>query len=139
MLCFDNAEELISSKNDEFKLLLGRLTDDCPQLSVIITSNKGIKKDHQLAALKTIFLEQMHHISAVNLFLDASSHDGFDVKELADLILKDKSYPIQKLMPTCQSVPNPLTQEFQSKLCQTLMVGQRYIEALSYHDLFTTM
>ena len=42
LLCFDNAEDLITHKLEEFKMLLARLTDDCPNLSIIITSNKGM-------------------------------------------------------------------------------------------------
>ena len=36
-------------------------------------------------------------------------------------------------------MPDPVTEEFKRKLKDTIMVGERYIEALSYHDLFTTM
>ena len=80
--------------NDEFKMLLSRLIDDCPNLSIIITSNKGTKSSNQLPSLRTMFLEQMYPISAVNLFFEQIENPKIKITDIVDMILKDKNYPI---------------------------------------------
>ena len=82
------------NNNDEFKLLLGRLTDDCPLLSIIITSNKGIKADNSLPGLKTVFLECLYPISSVQLFFEQYDNKQLEYDEIVDLIVKEKTYPI---------------------------------------------
>ena len=42
LICFDNAEELIIHLQNVFHDLLKKLTDDCPKLRIIVTSNKGL-------------------------------------------------------------------------------------------------
>ena len=65
-----------------------------------------------------------------------SQKDNFVIKDIVDLIIKDKAYPISKIIPSYKEMPDPATPEFTKKLTETLMVRDRYIEALSYHDLF---
>ena len=65
-----------------------------------------------------------------------SQQDSFVIKDIVNLILKDKAYPINKIIPSYKEIPDPVTIEFRKKLTDTLLVRDRYIEALSYHDLF---
>ena len=78
----------------------------------------------------------MYAVSAVHLFFDQLENPKIKMPDIVDMILKDKNYPIYKIMPAYPRFPEPVTEAFQKKLQQTLKVKERYIEALSYHELF---
>ena len=42
LICFDNAEELISHCERDFQLFLKEITDSCPRLKIVITTNKPL-------------------------------------------------------------------------------------------------
>ena len=58
------------------------------------------------------------------------------IHDIVDLIVKDKSFPIHKIIPSYNEVPEPVTPEFRKQLSKRFELRSRCIEALSYHDLF---
>ena len=42
LICFDNAEELINHCETDFQLFLKEITDSCPRLKIVITTNKPL-------------------------------------------------------------------------------------------------
>ena len=52
----------------------------------------------------------MHRKSAIKLFIDQAGKEDFLIKDILNTILKDKNYPIQKIMPSVSFIPNPVTE-----------------------------
>ena len=59
--------------------------------------------------------------------------------DLVDLVVKDKNFPIHKIIPSYAEVPVPVTAEFYKQLTRRFELRSRCIEALSYHDLFNQL
>ena len=51
----------------------------------------------------------MYDISSVKLFLEASETKNLPYTDIVDLIAEDKDYPIQKMMPAIEHLPDPVT------------------------------
>ena len=65
LICFDNAEELISHCERDFQLFLKEITDSCPRLKIVITTNKLINPELSSIKGDTIMLKEPHLIRKV--------------------------------------------------------------------------
>ena len=140
LICLDNVEDLITHKSADFQKLLKDLTEECPRLKIILTSNRGLN-----TALNLVhpIVKYCHHIkisNSVELFLDTLRKNGriIQPREVIDLIIEQKEYPIKKIYSKSRTqILFPADRKKVSEALKLILQPQRRIkEALEYHDLF---
>ena len=139
LVCFDNAEELIIHRQSEFQEILAELYDQCPTLSIIITSNKHLYGIQGMPSpIFRQYLKNLRSKPSVELFMHEVQKAQALIynNDIVDLIIEDENYPIKKILPEYDRIPDPVTEGFKQTLSKKLGVLSRQYEALSYHDLF---
>lgn len=117
LICFDNAEELIEHCEYDFQLLLKELTDSCPLLKIVITSNKPLDQEFNLVQPMSRYFSSLKPMQATELFIEILRKNKKIVKgrDVFDLILAEKNYPIRKLRSdhtTSRIFKSDITPEF---------------------------
>ena len=78
LICFDNAEDLIENNQEQFQSLLQELTENCPTLKIVITSNKPLQPNSNLKVHQS-FISGLKSKRAVELFLDILDRNRLQV------------------------------------------------------------
>ena len=141
LICFDNAEEIITAKEYDFQTLLKNLTEECPGLKIVITSNKGLNQMSNQVHPVVEYCQQFSRAQSVDLFIDTLEKNGRHVSadEVFDLLLQDKHYPIKKLMPKHKTnrILKGQVEELRGSMVADVLYNDRRIkEALEHHNLF---
>jgi hypothetical protein len=93
LICFDNAEDLIDARRDEFRHLLKKLLSNCPHLQIIITSRKHLNKIDDALETDLLFIPELKGDKSVQLFLHkAEKHRLLTIEEVVDIIQMDREY-----------------------------------------------
>ena len=66
----DNAEEMIIQYQEKFQKLLKNLTERCPNLKFVITSNKPMDQSHKIIHYQSRFISDLKSNQAAELFLE---------------------------------------------------------------------
>ena len=74
--------------------------DDCPNLHIVITSNKGLNQMTNIVHPVIKYVQQLKNSSSAELFLEtlSNSRKKWNNQDIYDMILADKHYPIRKLL-----------------------------------------
>ena len=113
IICLDNCEDLIEKSYKKLQLLLKRLSDECPNLSIILTSSLGIAETNFSKPPAIQYVGNFRTAEAVHLFNELTAHAPKSLKpeDILDLILKDANYPIRKILPRYEKerIMKPIT------------------------------
>lgn len=97
LLCLDNANNLIKYDREELASFLASLYDNCPNLRIIVTADRSFGRLPNNVNVKPYLLRPLRENETVRLFLE---HCGdLDHEQLLQLILADKNYPYEKIIP----------------------------------------
>ena len=77
LICFDNAEEIINREQNKFQLLLKKMLEYCPQLRLIITSNKPLNEMGNMIHPINQYVSELSTLQSVALFFETLDKIGF--------------------------------------------------------------
>lgn len=133
LLCIDNASALMQyDKEKEFVAFLEHLNDHCPNLRIIITSNRCLQLPPNISS-RPVVLQQLRSTQSARLFLDICEQ-YLQYKELQELILKDADYPYDKCVPEIK-----VTENLEADLNRRVRQFQNWPKLLALHDLFSNL
>ena len=89
VICFDNAEELISRSQYEFQRLMKILTESCPHLKIVITSNRPLDYKLNIVSFVSRFISGLRTNQAAELFLEILEKNRYELRpdDIRELIL----------------------------------------------------
>jgi hypothetical protein len=73
LIIIDNAESLIEHDSKEFKDMLAKILNECQNLSVILTSRRGLNSLQNCSPGKILFLEKLSLQDSVEVFLNQTT------------------------------------------------------------------
>jgi hypothetical protein len=95
LVCFDNAEDLIDAKKEEFRSLIKKLLNNCHHLQIIITSQKHLNKIDDSIENDLLFIPELKGSKPVELFLaKAERYRPIPIEEIVSLIQFDGTFDV---------------------------------------------
>ena len=106
-------------------MFLKELTDQCPLLKVVLTSNKPLDPEFNLIQTTSRYFSSLKPMQAAELFIEILRQNKKIIKgkDVYDLILAEKHYPIRKLRSdysTSRIFTSTVTPEFKEELVYKL-------------------
>lgn len=138
LLCFDNAEDLIDTRKDEFRSMIKKLLSSCPYLQIIITSRQHIPKIEDSIETDLMFIPPLKGDKPVQLFLQKSAKNRqVTIEEVVEIIKMEKDYDVAGLMNGQYS--DLSSTQAEAKLLLLLRQNDKLVEALQRHELFRNL
>ena len=71
IMCLDNCEDMIEKNQKKFQVILNKLIEECPNLTIVITSNKDLNEARMVCMPAICVVHSLSIEKMVKMFVDA--------------------------------------------------------------------